>query len=68
MGMAMPQIMETPKPRHKKTIVCPSCWAEYTPNSKWVYGRYAKGTTGEFITYGKVPEGVCPICRKKEKL
>ena len=44
---------------------CPSCHAEYAPDTKWCYGYY-EGTSTQFVKLGNVEEGVCPVCRKKE--
>ena len=43
---------------------CPYCGAIYNPDAQWHYGYYKGGTTGEFNVLGKIPDGVCPVCRK----
>lgn len=65
MGMANVEERITPKPRYKNTVVCSRCHAEYNPKTKWGYGYYEEGTTGAVVVLGKLPEGVCPGCRKK---
>jgi len=65
MGMANPELIQTPKPRYSNTIVCQHCFAEYDPTLKWIRGYYPAGSTAnDFIKTTNIPEGKCPICRK----
>jgi hypothetical protein len=56
---------KTPLPRYKGTVVCPGCWAEFTPGI-WVRGFYggdAHSTENQpFIKTSTVPAGKCPHC------
>lgn len=68
MGMATFTPPRAPKPRCKNTVVCqnPACFAEYSPNTKWVrgYNSNPPGDTSDprFVAVSRVPDGCCPIC------
>ena len=62
MGMAIIKPREVPKPRYKGTVICPHCFAEYSPGD-W-YRGYSEGTQSTFIPIAKVEENCCPKCGK----
>jgi rubrerythrin len=51
-------------PRYLNTRVCERCSAEYDTSVDFVYGRPTIGTDGGFVVYGRIPRGVCPVCRE----
>jgi hypothetical protein len=65
MGMATIETPKPPKPRYNWTVVCPQCWAEYSPG-KWVRGFDANGRHStapmDFVPVIKVPDDACPNC------
>lgn len=64
MTMATPQKTSIPSPAYKNTIVCPYCWAEYRPGNWCVTAFPASSTTGDSEKLYKLPNNVCPICRR----
>lgn len=66
MGMAVHPIDDSIiPPKHKGTLKCQNrrCGAEYDKDAQWVTGFYESGTGTGFIPTGRIPKGVCPVCR-----
>lgn len=51
---------------HENLIKCNHCDAIYDKTTEWSYG-YTEGTTGNFVSTGKITAGKCPVCRKEQK-
>jgi hypothetical protein len=65
--MGSGEAIEIPKPRYNGTIVCPHCYAEYSPGN-WCFAvNTANGTqTPDYNPIAKIPDDECPICREKQ--
>ena len=57
--------LKTPKPKYKNTVVCPNCWAEYTPKKclrAYDLSDRNSTTPREFNRVMVVPANTCPNC------
>ncbi len=50
--------------KHQNLVNC-KCGALVNRDTRWYYGHYDKGTADTFNVRGIIPEGHCPICRRK---
>jgi len=64
MGMAMPETVETPRPKYQGTVVCSNCHAEYKP-TQWVHGYSDSGTADHFTGVMVTSCDTCPVCKTK---
>lgn len=51
---------------NSRLVKCEYCEALVNPKVKWVYGYY-EGTNSDMKVMGSIPEGHCPVCRRKLK-